>query len=44
VKSAKSPAQALYKDIEIESEVDFNNLDEVVVIKSPLPPKVDDLK
>ena len=44
VRSAKSSPQALYKDIEIGSEVDFNNLGEVMVIKSPLPPKVDEFK
>lgn len=44
VKSAKSPPAALYMDIIIKSEVDFNNLQEVLVIKSPLPPNIDRFK
>lgn len=42
--TAKSPAQALYKEIKMESSVDFNNLNEVLVITSPLPPDIDELR
>ncbi len=44
VSSAKSPQMALYKEIEIESSVDFSNLNEVLVIKSPLPPDISELQ
>ncbi|TET55177.1 MAG: rod shape-determining protein MreC [Actinobacteria bacterium] len=44
VREAKSPATALYKYIRVESEVNFNNLQEMLVIKSPLPPNIESLK
>jgi rod shape-determining protein MreC len=44
VRSVDDPPQALYKDIRIESQVDFNNLHEVLLIKSPLPPNVDEFE
>ena len=44
IKSAKSPPAALYKDIKIESEVNFSSIKEILVIKSPLPPNIDGLK
>ena len=41
VSSVKNPPQFLYKEINIKSEVDFDNLHEILVIKSPLPPNIE---
>lgn len=44
VKEVSSPSSSLYKDINIETSVDFYYLKQVLVVKAPLPPEITEFK